>query len=87
MDGNFTNYSKTIIRMKKDFETKFTGLAMIVGALFLLIGWVLLPHHVGEYFVAEDFPAINENFWLWVWLYRMHIFGWVIMGAGMMAYL
>lgn len=84
MDGSFTNYSKTIIRMKKDFETKFTGLAMIVGALFLLIGWVLLPHHVGEYFVAEDFPAINENFWLWVWLYRMHIFGWVIMGAGMM---
>lgn len=70
--------------MKKDLETKFTGLAMIIGALFLVIGWVLLPHHLGEYFVAEDFSAINEHLWTWIWLYRMHIFGWVIMGAGIM---
>lgn len=68
--------------MKKDFETNFTGWALIVGALFLLIGWILLPHHTGEYLKVEDFGAINENFWTWIWLYRMHIFGWVIMGGG-----
>jgi hypothetical protein len=68
--------------MKNDFETKFTGWALIAGALMLVIGWVLLPHHTGEYLVPSDFTTINENFWLWIWLYRMHIFGWVAMGAG-----
>jgi hypothetical protein len=53
--------------MKHDFETKFTGLALIIGALFLLIAWVFLPHHIGEYFEPTDFAAINENFRLWVW--------------------
>jgi hypothetical protein len=70
--------------MKHDFETKFTGLALIIGALFLIIAWVFLPHHIGEYFEPTDFAAINENFRLWVWIYRMHIFGGVIMVAGMM---
>ena len=70
--------------MKNDFETRFTGWALITGALFLLVGWVALPHHIGEYFQASDFAAVNENFWTWVWLYRLHIFGWVIMGAGVM---
>ncbi|MFM1875206.1 MAG: hypothetical protein RL266_943 [Bacteroidota bacterium] len=68
--------------MKNDFETKFTGWALIAGALMLVIGWVLLPHHSGEYLVPSDFTAINQNFWPWIWLYRMHIFGWVGMGAG-----
>ena len=70
--------------MKNDFETRFTGWALITGALFLLVGWVALPHHIGEYFQESDFTSINENFWIWFWLYRMHIFGWVIMGAGIM---
>jgi hypothetical protein len=72
--------------MKRDFETKFTGWALITAALFLLIGWVMLPHHIGEYLVVEDFAAVKENFWTWVWLYRMHIFGWVIMGIGLMGF-
>jgi hypothetical protein len=72
--------------MKKDLETNIIGALLIVGAVFLLLGWVLLPHHLGEYFVAEDFAAVNEKFWTWIWLYRMHIFGWVIMGAGLMGF-
>ena len=72
--------------MKTDIETKLTAWAAIVGALMLLLGWVLLPHHIGEYLQASDFEAVNENFWTWVWLYRMHIFGWVIMGAAIMGF-
>lgn len=68
--------------MKKDFETNFTGWALVIGALMLLVGWVLLPYHTGEYLKPSDFPAINENFWTWIWLYRLHIFGWVVMGGG-----
>ncbi|MBT8245681.1 hypothetical protein [Winogradskyella sp.] len=69
--------------MKKDFETKFTGLAFIAAALMLWLGWALSPHHIGEYIVATDFETIGENVWTWIWMYRIHIFGWVIMGVAL----
>ena len=71
--------------MIKDFETKFTGWAFIVAALLLWGGWALSSHHVGEYFVASDFPSIGENVWYWIWMYRIHIFGWVTMAIAMFA--
>lgn len=71
--------------MIKDFETKFTGWAFIVAALLLWGGWALSPHHVGEYFEASDFPSIGENVWYWIWMYRIHIFGWVTMAIAMLA--
>ena len=71
--------------MKKDFETKFTGWAFVVAALLLWGGWALSSHHVGEYFVASDFTAIGENLWYWIWMYRIHIFGWVTMAIAMFA--
>jgi len=72
--------------MKKDFETKFTGWALISAAVMLLAGWLLLPHHHGEYLVAGDFEAIGENLWYWIWMYRIHIFGWVILGGTMIGF-
>jgi len=72
--------------MKKDFETSFTGWALIVAAVFLIIGYELSPHKLGEYFVAEDWKSIGENVWFWIWMYRIYIFGWVIMGLGMMGF-
>ena len=71
--------------MKKDFETSFTGWAFIFAALLLWGGWVLSPHHIGEYIVASDFTAIGENVWYWIWMYRIHIFGWVTMGIALFA--
>ncbi|WNH09602.1 hypothetical protein [Thalassobellus suaedae] len=64
---------------KKDFETSFTGWAFIFAALLLWLGWALSSHHIGEYIVASDFTAIGENVWYWIWMYRIHIFGWVTM--------
>ena len=72
--------------MKKDLETTFTGWTLIASAILLLGGWELLSHHTGEFFVASDFDAIGENLWYWIWMFRFHIFGWVIMGIGMMAF-
>ena len=69
-----------------DFESKFTGWAFIVGAILLWGGWALSSHHVGEYFVAVDFASIGENVWYWIWMYRIHIFGWVTMGIAMFAF-
>ena len=71
--------------IKKDFETKFTGLSFILAGILLWMGWALSPHHIGEYIVASDFTAIGENLWFWIWMYRIHIFGWVIMGISMFA--
>lgn len=71
--------------MKKDFETKFTAWSFIAAAVMLWGGWALSSHHVGEYFVAEDFTAIGENVWYWIWMYRIHIFGWVTMAIAMFA--
>ena len=71
--------------MKKDFETNFTAWSFIVAAVLLWFGWVLSPHHIGEYIVASDFTAIGESVWYWIWMYRIHIFGWVTMGIAMFA--
>jgi len=69
--------------MTKNFETKFTGWAFIVGAILLWFGWVLSPHHLGEYIVESDFAIIGEDVWFWIWMYRIHIFGWVAMGIAL----
>ncbi len=71
--------------MKKDFETNVIGWAFIVSAIMLWGGWFFSPHHLGEYLVSSDFSAVSENLWTWIWMYRIHIFGWVIMGIAMFA--
>ncbi|MGB5782281.1 MAG: hypothetical protein WBM42_10460 [Eudoraea sp.] len=71
--------------MKKDFETKFTAWAFIFAAILLWGGWALSPHHIGEYIVASDFAAINEDLWYWIWMFRFHIFGWVTMAIAIFA--
>ncbi|MGB5647331.1 hypothetical protein [Muriicola sp.] len=73
--------------MKKDFETKFTGWTFLVAALLVWGGWFLSPHHVGEYIVASDFGPIGDDVWFWIWMFRVHIFGWVIMAIAMFSLL
>ena len=72
--------------MKKDFETKVTGWAFILAAILLWGGWVLSPHQIGEYIVASDFKAVSEDLWYWIWMFRFHIFGWVIMALSIFAF-
>ena len=72
-------------QIKKDFETNFTGWSFIVAALLLLFGWILLPHHIGEYIVESDFAEVGKDVWFWIWMYRIHIFGWVTMGIALFA--
>lgn len=71
--------------MKKVFELNFTGWSFIAAAVLLWAGWALSPHHVGEYLVAEDFKKIGEDVWFWIWMYRVHIFGWVAMAVALFA--
>jgi len=71
--------------MLKNFETKFIGWAFIFATIMLWGSWALTTHHIGEYIKAEDFKPIGENVWYWIWMYRIHIFGWVTLGIAMFA--
>jgi hypothetical protein len=71
----------------KNFGTQFTGWTFIAAFALLWIGYLLLPHHIGEYIVAEDFKEIGKGVWYWIWMYRVHIFGWVAMAVAIMAFL
>lgn len=73
--------------MKKDFETRFTGWSFMLAALMLFFGYEMLHHKIGEYFVANDFKEVGKDVWFWIWMYRIHIFGWVILGGAMMAFM
>ncbi len=70
---------------KRDFETSFTGWAYILAALLLWGGYILSSHHIGEYIVASDFEVIGQNVWYWIWMFRIHIFGWVTMAIATFA--
>lgn len=73
-------------KSKKDIETRFTGYFFIAAALMLWLGWVLSPHHIGEYIQASDFQPIGERVWFWIWMFRVHIFGWVTMAIAIFAF-
>lgn len=62
--------------MTKDpFALKVTGGAFIAAALMLWFGWVLLPVKIGTFFEPGVFGPIHEQFQLWIWMFRIHIFG------------
>lgn len=64
--------------MKSQFSKKFIGYSFIAAAATIWLGWALLPHHVGTYFKPGDFAEIYSKWQMWIWLYRVHIFGYVI---------
>ena len=65
------------------FETQVTGGLFIAAAAMMWLGWTLLPAKIGDYLVADDFPAVRAHRRPWIWLYRVHLFGYVI---GVMAF-
>ena len=73
--------------MEKSIETKYTGWAFIAAALMILFGWELLHHHLGQYIVSTDFAEVNKHMWYWIWMYRIHIFGWVTMTIAVFSFI
>jgi hypothetical protein len=64
--------------MLHDFTTDVSGWFFVAGAVMLWGGWMLLPRRVGMFFQSDDFPAIGARLQLWLWLYRIHLFGVVV---------
>ena len=64
--------------MKRNYSTGVTGWLFIAGALMLWGGWVLLPVHIGTFFKPDDFAAVHAHLHWWIWLYRVHLFGFLV---------
>lgn len=64
--------------MKQDFATRFAGGAFVAAALMLWLGWACLPVRIGTFFQSDVFAPIHDQFHLWIWIYRVHLFGRVI---------
>lgn len=64
--------------MKRNYSTGVTGWLFIAGALMFWGGWMLLPVHIGTFFKPEDFASVYAHFHWWIWLYRVHLFGFVV---------
>ncbi len=71
--------------MKSDFSTKVTGGSFIAAGLMLLLGWILLPTHIGTFFQPQDFAAVHAQWSFWIWMYRIHIFGMVVTTMALVA--
>jgi len=64
--------------MKRNFSTGVTGWFFMAGALMFWGGWVLLPVQIGTFFRPEDFAAVQGQLHWWIWLYRVHLFGFLV---------
>lgn len=64
--------------MNRDFSTNVTGWLFIFGSLMLWFGWMMMPVHIGTFFETGNFSAVNEHLQFWIWMYRIHIFGFIV---------
>jgi len=65
--------------------TNVTGWLLIVAAAMLWGGWTFLPVHIGAFFRPDDFPRVRDRLYVWIWLFRFHIFGYVMAVMGLVA--
>ena len=61
--------------MNSAFSKDFTGWSFIAAALMLWGGWMFLPVHINIYFKPENILAIQDDLTMYIWMYRLHIFG------------
>lgn len=71
--------------MIRDFSSRFTGWSFVAAAVMLWGGWMLMPAHIGTFFETGDFARVHENFSLWIWTFRLHLFGMSVTAIALVA--
>jgi hypothetical protein len=71
--------------MLRDFSTRFTAWLFIAAGVMLWGGWLALPTRIGTYFQPDDFAKVSEDFYVWIWTYRVHLFGMVMTAMAVVA--
>jgi hypothetical protein len=69
------------------FVLRIAGSLFVAAALMLWLGWTLLRVRPVGFFQPRQFAGIRSDYRRWIWLYRVHIFGYLvtIMGAAALA--
>ena len=69
------------------FVLKVAGSLFVAAAVMLWLGWTLLRVRPVGFFLPGQFAEIRIDYRRWIWLYRVHIFGYLvtIMGAAALA--
>jgi hypothetical protein len=69
------------------FVLKVAGSLFVAAAAMLWLGWTLLRVRPAGFFLPQQFAEIRADYRRWIWLYRVHIFGYLvtIMGAAALA--
>jgi hypothetical protein len=69
------------------FVLKVSGFLFVAAAVMLWLGWMLMRVRPAGFFLPRQFAGIRAGYRRWIWLYRVHIFGYLvtIMGAATLA--
>lgn len=65
--------------------TDVTGWMLLAAAALLWAGWTFLPVRIGPFFEPDDFPRVERRLHLWIWLFRFHLFGYLVAVMGLVA--
>lgn len=65
--------------------TDITGGLLIAAAAMLWVGWTFLPARIGAFFQPDDFARVHRRLYLWIWLFRFHLFGYLMAVMGLVA--
>ena len=69
----------------RDFPTRFTAWSFVAAAIMLWGGWMLMPARIGTFFEPGDFARVYESYHLWIWTFRFHLFGMIVMPMALVA--
>lgn len=58
--------------------TQVTGWLFIAAAAMLWLGWTFLPVRIGDFFQRDDFGRVLVRLRVWIWLFRVHLFGYIV---------
>ena len=77
---------RALIYDMTSLATDVTGWLLIAAAAMLWFGWTLLPVRIGAFFHWDDFPRVRRRLHLWIWLFRIHLFGHLMAVMGLVAH-
>lgn len=61
--------------MQRHTSNRIAAAFFFAAALMVWGGWILLPHEIGDFFATGDFAAVDAHLMLWIWMFRIHLFG------------
>ena len=70
--------SRSILRQVEPmdtFATQVTGWLFVAAAAMTWVGITFLPVPIGSFFERDDFSRVLKRLRVWIWLYRVYLFG------------